>query len=107
MNPTPEQIHEVCAYQRARDCLKCTRHAEVSPYGRGTKGCYLVAEETILVVMRVMQVDHLQRREEMRHRFLGELCEAHRELEAALGAAFPNEIALIAEATRRLAKEEP
>ena len=49
--PTTAQIHAMCSYLRSCDmahvCLKCPA-SEQTPYGKGQRGCYVIAEETIV-----------------------------------------------------------
>jgi hypothetical protein len=48
-------VHEVCDrtkfYERNDRCLRCAPQVD-TPYGKGSPGCYLAAEETITIVMQ-------------------------------------------------------
>jgi hypothetical protein len=40
------RVHAVCTYLREGKCRRCPAR-EQTPYGRGTAGCYLLAQEVI------------------------------------------------------------
>ena len=44
MTFTEEQVHKMCS--KLRECDDCPREV-LKPYGAGTRGCYLIAEETL------------------------------------------------------------
>lgn len=48
----PEQIHAMCGYLQER-CHKCPREIDTA-YGRGTQGCFAIAEETLQKAAKII-----------------------------------------------------
>ena len=54
----PAQVHAMCAYLLASengfDCTKCAARTD-TPYGPGERGCYGIAEETLLKAGEILR----------------------------------------------------